>query len=75
MYPCTATNSEGTDSYEELRQNTIKIVPSRCVVPRGGKYIVIKDKIGIWRLPLARVFILLELMLVLYGGLIQINTA
>jgi hypothetical protein len=62
MYPCTATNSEGTDSYEELRQNTIKIVSSRFAVPRGSKYIVIKDRIGIWRLLPASGFILLELL-------------
>ena len=61
-YPCATTGSEVADAYAELRQNTIKIVPSRFVVPRGGKYIVVKDRIGILRLPLASILILIEVL-------------
>jgi len=56
----TAIGSEGPKAYEALLANNIQIVPSRLAVPRGGKYIVVKDRIGILRLPFASALILLE---------------
>lgn len=59
-FDSTITGNEGVDAYERLSQDCITIVSSRWAVPKGCKYIVIDERIGLLRMPLAILFMLLE---------------
>jgi len=59
-FDSTVIGTEGADAYERLSQECITIVSSRWEVPKGCKYIVIHESIGLLRMPLAVLFMLLE---------------
>jgi hypothetical protein len=56
----TRVGDEGPLAYELLETTLVRTVPSRCKVPEGAKYIVVKDVVSPFAIPL----ILLELAIV-----------